>query len=124
MGPCSGCRHEAAWSRGHGLWPWGSTGCLVLAAGIGVFFIKPWARACYLWAAAMTIANRLIVFPLHFTAHPAAGRQADALTQLASRIGGVMGDAGMILFNGVVIWFFSRPAITDVFAPSRPQAAS
>ena len=97
------------------------TSLMVFASGIGVLTYKGWARVGYLVAAAITIVNRLLTFPLHFQ-HPATPAAGDTMVQLGYQIGNVSGDVLTLIFSGLVLWFFNRSAITSLF--THPVASS
>lgn len=95
------------------------TSLMAFASGIGVLTYKPWARLGYLAAAAITIINRLLTFPMHFQHSPITG---DAMAQIGYQIGNVGGDIVTIVFSGLVLWFFNRSTITSLF--TQPPTAS
>lgn len=93
------------------------TSVTVLASGIGLFFSKSWARLGYLAAAAITIINRLLTFPMHFQ-HPVSPETGNTMAQIGYQVGSIGGDIGTIIFSGVALWFFSRSTIKPFFTRS------
>ena len=91
-----------------------ATSLTAFVSGIGVLTYKSWARVSYLVAAAITIINRLLTFPMHFQ-HPATPATGDAMAQIGYQIGNIGGDVGTIIFSGLVLWFFNRSTIKSLF---------
>lgn len=91
------------------------TSVMVLVCGIGLFFYKSWARLGYLAAAAITILNRLLTFPLHFQPPATPDDGGDAMAQIGYQVGRIGGDIGTMIFSGVALWFFNRSTIKALF---------
>ena len=93
------------------------TGLMVFVAGIGVLTLKGWARVAYVIAAAITIVNRLLTFPMHFTQPPMAGTETEPVQQAANQFLAMGSDLSVIAFNVLALWFFHRIAIKTFFQP-------
>ena len=90
---------------------------LILAAGIGIFVRQPWARPAYLAACGITVANRLLAFPMHFRSQPQDSVQATA------QVAAMLGDIGNMIFCGFAIWYMLQ-ATTVQFLDGRPGRSS
>jgi hypothetical protein len=94
---------------------------VMLAAGIGLVRQREWARrlaVIYSWASIVLglVSTVLTVMFL-------AGRAGSAPEMWGGLIGGVIGGLFGLAFNGVTIYFLTRPAVKE-FLASRARATS
>ena len=100
------------------------TGLIMLVAGIGLCLLRSWARVGYGMASAMTVANRLLTFPMHFSQSAAQPGGPETAQAVGVRAGGIMGDFGVIFFNLFALWFLNRAVIKAQLQPGSPSQPS
>lgn len=95
---------------------------LLIASGIGLFLLKPWARLCSLAYAIITIVMGIIGLILNFlfllgplleTARQSQGPQAAAA--VGGAFGGIFGGVLGLLYPILVIIFMTRPKFVAAF---------
>lgn len=84
---------------------------MMVTSGLGVFSLQTWARTGFVFAAAITIINHIIMFPMHFMQAAEMSNQATA-----NQISGIVGDIGVIIFNVLIICFFQSVSIKSLFS--------
>jgi hypothetical protein len=94
---------------------------VMLAAGIGLVRQREWARrlaVIYSWVA-IVLGLVSTVLTVMFM----AGRTGSAPEMLGGLIGGVIGGLFGLVFNGLTIYFLTRPAVKE-FLAARARATS
>ena len=104
---------------------------LALCAGIGLLASQGWARSIAIWQAACSIVFGVIVMcvsPQRRLAEVAMGVYEglmDPKAQQMMHIGHVVGQwLGLLLllvWNGLIIWYFNRPSVKALFSSTAQQ---
>ncbi|HPA05102.1 MAG TPA: hypothetical protein PLB67_11725, partial [Candidatus Hydrogenedentes bacterium] len=99
-------------------------GALLIAAGIGLLKLRPWARlvsigyAVYSWvgtAAGQVIAYFLLYAPMLETAPPSGGPASAAF--VGPVVGAVVGSCVSLVYPTILLIFMLRPEIRAAFQP-------
>ena len=100
-----------------------------LAAGIGLFFLKRWARTAAMWQAGCSIALGLFVtlFSPQRELTEATLRvyeglidpQAQQMMHTGQTIGQWLGLLVLLVWNGFILWYFIRPSVKAQFLSSK-----
>jgi hypothetical protein len=92
---------------------------VMLTAGIGLLRQRPWARGLavgYAWAAVVLGTLNAAVLT-----HLLAGRAAGDAQIQSALLGAALGAAVGLIFNGLTIYFLTRPSVKEHLARHRPR---
>ena len=93
-------------------------GAVLLASGIGLLRRRAWARPLAVgyavFASLFAVVNAVARWRLFSGASTAP---ADQMQQIATPVGAVGGAAFNLLYNAVLIYFLTRPAVKAHLAP-------
>ena len=102
---------------------------VLLAAGIGLLKLKPWARMLSIiygifeivWIIIGTVVNFIfLVQPMLEKAHAAQGPEAAGA--IGGAIGGMFGGCIGIIYPVLLLIFMTRPKVVAAFRPQSPEA--
>ncbi len=104
---------------------------VALAAGIGLFFLKRWARTAAMWQAGCSVVLALFVtwFSPQRELTDATLRvyeglidsKAQQMMQTGQAIGQWLGLILLVAWNGLLIWYCSRPTVKAYFGSPPPE---
>ena len=104
-------------------------GAAGLAAGIGILFVRDWARLLALvqagvsiplgvWAMSLPLQHRLAEAMLRLyevTLDPASLTRVRHMIRMGETIGQWSGVLALLVWNGLILWFFTRASVKAQF---------
>lgn len=107
----------------------GLLGLAALIAGIGLFSLKGWARALAIWQAGFSLL--LGLFTMLFSTQRRLSEatlqlfegfidpDTQGMIQTGQAVGQWLGVLFLLVWNGLIIWYFSRPSVKAQFLSSK-----
>ncbi|HXS69755.1 MAG TPA: DUF4339 domain-containing protein [Candidatus Polarisedimenticolia bacterium] len=90
-------------------------GAILLASGVGLLKMKEWARKLAVYYAVFACIMPIISALVTFT-HPVAAGPNPEFQKMAQSIGAVVGIVIAWTYNGLLIYFLTKPAVKEALA--------